>query len=419
MSTDQDQLAALLAAVADTPDEDAPRLILADWLEEHGERARAEFIRKECEYHPLPSYDPRREKLMRRAEQLLSRNKETWLGTPPADWELNTQRGLLVAEVTGSAVTEVLRDPWWPAHRKWLGRLQCDDCSDKELQPVLSGDALDGLPELWIHSDRATDKSLKDLGRRPHLQRLQLCDCRVGDAGLEQVATLKRLQSLCLFDCQRVTNAALEALSALDGLRSLQLGDCRRLTDRGLKILASLGQLRELLLSHSDQFTDKAMKHLAGLQHLQKFNLSWNDRISDAGLEILAGLGALQDLELASTGITDAGMGHLAGLTNLRRLDLGNTRMTDAGVAALANLKCLEELSLSDTKVTDAGLQHLAGLPRLRALDLFRTRLTGAAVRILSGMSELRELNLFGCDGLPKGGPARVRKALPQCTVRG
>jgi uncharacterized protein (TIGR02996 family) len=30
---------ALLAAVADTPEDDAPRLILADWLEEHGEGA--------------------------------------------------------------------------------------------------------------------------------------------------------------------------------------------------------------------------------------------------------------------------------------------------------------------------------------------------------------------------------------------
>jgi uncharacterized protein (TIGR02996 family) len=37
--------AALLAAIVAYPDEDTPRLIYADWLDENGEPARAEFIR--------------------------------------------------------------------------------------------------------------------------------------------------------------------------------------------------------------------------------------------------------------------------------------------------------------------------------------------------------------------------------------
>jgi uncharacterized protein (TIGR02996 family) len=36
---------ALLAAIRAAPDDDAPRLIYADWLEEHGQPERAEFIR--------------------------------------------------------------------------------------------------------------------------------------------------------------------------------------------------------------------------------------------------------------------------------------------------------------------------------------------------------------------------------------
>lgn len=43
--TDHDTL---LAAIRDSPDDDAPRLIYADWLEEHGEPERAEFIRVQC-----------------------------------------------------------------------------------------------------------------------------------------------------------------------------------------------------------------------------------------------------------------------------------------------------------------------------------------------------------------------------------
>jgi uncharacterized protein (TIGR02996 family) len=40
-----DDADALLRAVLAAPDDDAPRLIYADWLDEHGDPARAEFIR--------------------------------------------------------------------------------------------------------------------------------------------------------------------------------------------------------------------------------------------------------------------------------------------------------------------------------------------------------------------------------------
>lgn len=39
---------ALLRAILQHPDDDTPRLIFADWLDEHGEADRAEFIRAQC-----------------------------------------------------------------------------------------------------------------------------------------------------------------------------------------------------------------------------------------------------------------------------------------------------------------------------------------------------------------------------------
>lgn len=48
MTTHPDELA-LLATVAAHPAADLPRLVLADWLEEHGFDRRAEFIRLQCE----------------------------------------------------------------------------------------------------------------------------------------------------------------------------------------------------------------------------------------------------------------------------------------------------------------------------------------------------------------------------------
>ena len=41
--------AALLAGIAADPDNDLRRLVFADWLDDHGEPARAEFIRLQIE----------------------------------------------------------------------------------------------------------------------------------------------------------------------------------------------------------------------------------------------------------------------------------------------------------------------------------------------------------------------------------
>src|SRR5262245_19778622 len=42
-------LAAFLAAIHEAPNDDAPRLVFADWLDENGHPERAEFIRVQVE----------------------------------------------------------------------------------------------------------------------------------------------------------------------------------------------------------------------------------------------------------------------------------------------------------------------------------------------------------------------------------
>jgi uncharacterized protein (TIGR02996 family) len=43
----------LMQAIIDAPDDDAPRLIYADWLDDQGEALRAEFIRLHCRWGQL------------------------------------------------------------------------------------------------------------------------------------------------------------------------------------------------------------------------------------------------------------------------------------------------------------------------------------------------------------------------------
>src|SRR5262245_12848054 len=94
--------AALLAAIQTHPDEDTPRLMYADWLDEHGQPERAEFIRIQC----APDAD---EVAADRAAELEERNRARWLvGLPRfvgARWEF--RRGFPERlEVPGSLMME-------------------------------------------------------------------------------------------------------------------------------------------------------------------------------------------------------------------------------------------------------------------------------------------------------------------------
>jgi len=81
---------ALLRAVCEFPDDDTPRLVFADWLQEHGEEERAEFIRAQIEAARLPADDGYRSALVARAAELQAKHGTVWLNELPKrdkiDW---------------------------------------------------------------------------------------------------------------------------------------------------------------------------------------------------------------------------------------------------------------------------------------------------------------------------------------------
>jgi uncharacterized protein (TIGR02996 family) len=84
---------ALLAAVVANPEEDTPRLVYADWLDEHADslpesrrdsaRAKAEYIRLQCEYARLryesPEHNRKGGKLQSRSLELYREFNKTWV----------------------------------------------------------------------------------------------------------------------------------------------------------------------------------------------------------------------------------------------------------------------------------------------------------------------------------------------------
>lgn len=82
--TDRD---ALLAAVLANPDDDHPRLVMADWFEGQGDVERAEFIRVQCEY----TNPPAQRLLKKRQNALLNENARKWCPlVPKSGWRLTS-----------------------------------------------------------------------------------------------------------------------------------------------------------------------------------------------------------------------------------------------------------------------------------------------------------------------------------------
>jgi uncharacterized protein (TIGR02996 family) len=80
------QQSGLLSAICDNPEDDTPRLLLADWLEEHGGAAgaaRAEFIRAQIELASLDPEDARFATLGERSSELEEANRDHWRGELP------------------------------------------------------------------------------------------------------------------------------------------------------------------------------------------------------------------------------------------------------------------------------------------------------------------------------------------------
>src|SRR4051812_38017921 len=78
---------ALLRAVCANPDDDIPRLVFADWLQENGDEARAEFIRLQVQMARLESRAqddwPAWQRLCAREQELRSEHDEKWWADLP------------------------------------------------------------------------------------------------------------------------------------------------------------------------------------------------------------------------------------------------------------------------------------------------------------------------------------------------
>jgi uncharacterized protein (TIGR02996 family) len=323
---------AFLQAIVASPGDDNPRLIYADWLEERGDRDRAEFIRVQCDLAQLSKSDPRRRQPERREQELLALRRQEWVAP------------------LGGTVRNVAFE------RGLVARIELD--ADEFLTHAASIFSVAPVTHAAIGSAwDDTSRTLALLASCPSLERLTTIDLRFGcyfinDDGLQTLAhlppLLQRLNSLWLLECD-ISPVGLDPVLRSPHLRrlgKLHLSECGLSGALGVRALAESPQLRQLVyLDLNKNFVgDAGARLLAGspnCSRLESLDLAGCD-LTSAGAKALARSPYLRNLDslwLADNRIGDSGafvLARSASLANLRYLGLGCNRLTDAGARALA-----------------------------------------------------------------------------------
>jgi uncharacterized protein (TIGR02996 family) len=271
---------AFLQAILEHPDDDAPRLVYADWLDEQGDAEQAEqaaFTRAQVRRARLPPDDPEVDELRRRGGYLLARQQALWrarLRTGPA--ELKLVRGLVEGvQMPASG---------WLRHGKRLRaatplrRVKLTEVKES-LAALLKSPTLEGLEHLDLNGNDLGDEGVRALAECPHLSGLKglhLNRNKVGDAGVQALAADAYLASLTFLELSgnEIGDEGARALAEsphLTRLRELHLGS-NKVGDAGARALAAsahLAGLAELVL-YVNEIGAAGARALVGSPYLQK-----------------------------------------------------------------------------------------------------------------------------------------------------
>ncbi len=396
--------ASILAQIAATPDDDAPRLVWADLLTERGD-PRGELIVAQCRIAGLHEDDPERELLTIRVEQLLAQHGRAW-GKRGYRWDRGFVEGIEVRWGTYAANldeafalspplqglyfrsyrNEVIDDPARVLDDPRLERLTILDFK----RPVFAVDGPDGET-----LERFGDQIVRRLaGRFPDLRELGL---RGAQLSIEEVGSIGPRDQLQTLDLGEVALRA--ATGALFGA-----GGASRFT-----------RLKDLRLDHC-QLADDDVAPLTRLPSLKHLDLGGNP-IGVRGARTLAKLG-VERLQLGGIAIGDGGVAALASASGLAWLDISNVGVGNVGVAALAELE-LVSLDLGENRFDEMALGALARgrvaktLRRLVVGPCVDRRLGPEIVRSLASLPLLRRLLLRDCE-LGADGAIALLDALPE-----
>jgi uncharacterized protein (TIGR02996 family) len=370
---------AFLARIREQPDDDGPRLVFADWLDEKGD-PRGQLIRVQCAVARLPENDPRRAEWSIQEQALLDKFRAGWIaalnGLAP---ECEYRRGLIESI---SVISSAFVDRGSEIH------------------------AIGSIRRVRFLEARRCFAALVDSPHFGQIREIDLCHSSLGNSGVNLLARSKHLGHIEFLNLgsNDLSDQALRILAGmpqLGQLRELCLDENRQLGTPGLRALADspfLGELRRLDLS-GNGLTESGLKVLINGDSLKKLDslVIVGNQIGDGGVERLANSDLLKrmlarspTLDLRQNGIGPIGARALAEapiVQPLEQLLLDGNAIGDAGLASLGQspyLTNLKRLSVRDNRIGDAGVTALAHSPMpetLAFIDLHGCFITSESVR--------------------------------------
>ena len=231
---------------------------------------------------------------------------------------------------------------------------------------------------------KVTDAGLKEIAGLKQLTALELYDTQITDAGLKDLAGLTNLVELSLWST-KISDAGLKELAGRKKLTWLNLRKTK-ITDAGLKEVARLQEPPKCMALNSTKITPAGLKHLAGLKDLALLDLA----LTDARLQALREIGLLHTISEAK----DKNGSRPKSPADVVTLNLHDTKVTAAGLKEFVDFKNLVTLNLWLLPVTDAGLKQLANFKQLATLDLGGTNVTQEGLKELTALRNLKELTV-------------------------
>ncbi len=323
----------LFQAILDNPEDDTPRLVYADWLEENDKTERAEFIRVQCELAKIPGDHPGRMRLTMREDELLAECGEGWLASFP-EWarsHLRFNRGFVgsircvpenwddVVALTNQAPLRsiTLKGICMGNISQLLNRPELSKCTslhvdsqDQAGWELLNSEHLTNLKALRLHySAEAPPGKLFALLSTPKFSHL---------TGIFFGAHVKFLNWLDTPAMARLTSLGCNSYgtaTALDRLGRSRVG----LRLRELTLWIPPSPLLLSLTRQPSRFLLRACPNMKNLRSLRIVVSEGKDHICHT-IAKSENLSQLTDLELAFPGVTDEGIQALIESPHLPKL---------------------------------------------------------------------------------------------------
>jgi uncharacterized protein (TIGR02996 family) len=229
------EVLAFLDDIKAHPDDDTPRLIFADWLQEHGtpsEAARGELIRLQLLQQQFLPTDPRKQPMHVREMALLNRYLRSWLGGLIDFTVWRFDRGLLQLETRAEKfLSRQAASFATPENCLYLESLTLTEVETSQVALLDASPYLPYLSTLNLADNELRHQGLATLVRSPNVTRLHwlgLAGNRIGPEGARALAGSPHLAALGVLDLRgnRILNSGARYLvdsPYLQHLRTLRL----------------------------------------------------------------------------------------------------------------------------------------------------------------------------------------------------